>query len=490
MILLEAGGLPDGDRTLLGGKAFSINKMLSLDLPVPPAFVFPTTVCVEYYASGRKVPDHVPGDLRRGIAALERVVGRKFGDATSPLLVSVRSGAARSMPGMMDTILNLGVNSEVATALSRQAGDESFGADTHRRFVEQFTQIVGSAPSEDPWEQLEKAVVAVFDSWYSPRAAAYRKHHGLSDDAGTAVTVQAMVFGNLGDRSGTGVLFSRNPVTGAAEPYGEWLPGGQGEDVVSGRFDPLDLSELASSLPEVHDELLKAAQVLEVEFGDVQDIEFTVERGKLWLLQTRSAKRSATAALRHAVAMRNEGLIDVPEALKRVTVEQLSALLQPHLDPEVRAGATVLATGEVACPGVASGVVVTTADEAEEQAAEGKDVVLATPTTNPDDVHGMLAARAIITEIGGATSHAAVVSRELGRPCIVGCGEGVLTPLAGRIVTVDSTAGEVLDGALPLGGVGSGDAFLEEFCTWAREHADGAGAHLRQVLNMFEQAQS
>ncbi|MFD2798314.1 pyruvate, phosphate dikinase, partial [Prauserella oleivorans] len=467
-----------------------INKMLSLGLPVPPAFVFPTTVCAEYYASGRTVPGHVPGALREGIAALERVVGRKFGDPAAPLLVSVRSGAARSMPGMMDTILNLGVNAEIAAVLSRQSGDESFGADTYRRFVEQFTHIVGSAPSEDPWDQLEKAVAAVFDSWCSPRATAYRKHHGLPDDAGTAVTVQAMVFGNLGEQSGTGVLFSRNPVTGAAEPYGEWLPGGQGEDVVSGRFDPLNLSALASSLPGVHEELLAAARVLEAEFGDVQDIEFTVERGKLWLLQARSAKRSATAALRHAVAMRHEGLIGVTEALERVTAEQLSALLQPHLDPEARAGATVLATGEVACPGVASGVVVTTADEADEQAAEGKDVVLATPTTNPDDVHGMLAARAIITEIGGATSHAAVVSRELGRPCIVGCGEGVLSSLAGRIVTVDSTSGEVLDGALPLTGAGTGDAVLEEFCAWVREHADGAASHLRPALNEAGQLQS
>ncbi|MFD2396571.1 PEP/pyruvate-binding domain-containing protein [Prauserella oleivorans] len=249
MILLEAGRPHGGDRALLGGKAFSINKMLSLGLPVPPAFVFPTTVCAEYYASGRTVPGHVPGALREGIAALERVVGRKFGDPAAPLLVSVRSGAARSMPGMMDTILNLGVNAEIAAVLSRQSGDESFGADTYRRFVEQFTHIVGSAPSEDPWDQLEKAVAAVFDSWCSPRATAYRKHHGLPDDAGTAVTVQAMVFGNLGEQSGTGVLFSRNPVTGAAEPYGEWLPGGQGEDVVSGRFDPLNLSALASSLP-------------------------------------------------------------------------------------------------------------------------------------------------------------------------------------------------------------------------------------------------
>ncbi|NKQ57057.1 pyruvate, phosphate dikinase [Amycolatopsis sp. K13G38] len=478
MILLEAGGRQDADRTVLGGKAFSINRMLRLGLPVPPAFVFPTSVCVEYYDSGKSVPAHVAGELREGIASIEAVVGRRFGDLEAPLLVSVRSGAARSMPGMMDTVLNLGVNPEIAAMLSRQSGDQAFGADTHRRFVQQFTHVVGKKPTDDPWEQLEDAVVAVFESWNSPRATAYRRHHGLPDDAGTAVTVQAMVFGNLGSGSGTGVLFSRNPVTGDAEPYGEWLPGGQGEDVVSGRFDPLSLSDLADSMPAVHDELLAAARVLEREFGDVQDIEFTVERGRLWLLQARSAKRSATAAVRHAVAMRQEGLLTVEEALERVTAEQLGVLLAPHLSPEVRAGATLLAKGEVACPGVASGVVVTSADEADELAAEGKDVVLATPTTNPDDVHGMLAARAIVTEIGGATSHAAVVSRELGRPCVVGCGEGILTPLAGRVVTVDSTVGEIFDGALPLTGVSGEDAALETFCGWVRQHAEGWGAHL------------
>ncbi|HWD05862.1 MAG TPA: pyruvate, phosphate dikinase [Kribbella sp.] len=483
MILLEAGGRRDEDRAVLGGKAFSINRMLKLGLRVPPAFVFPTSVCVEYYASGKRVPARLAAELREGIVAIEAAVGRRFGDPAAPLLVSVRSGAARSMPGMMDTVLNLGVNSEIAAALSEQAGDQAFGADTHRRFVQQFTQIVGKPPTDDPWEQLEDAVVAVFESWSSPRATAYRRHHNLPDDAGTAVTVQAMIFGNLGADSGTGVLFSRNPVTGEAEPYGEWLPGGQGEDVVSGRFDPLGLSELGDSMPEVHDELLSAARVLEREFGDVQDIEFTVERGRLWLLQARSAKRSATAAVRHAVAMRNEGLLTVEEALGRVTADQLKVLLQPHLSPEVRAGATLLAKGEVACPGVGSGVVVTSADEADDLAAEGKDVVLATPTTNPDDVHGMLAARAIITEIGGATSHAAVVSRELGRPCVVGCGEGVLAPLAGRVVTVDSTAGEIFDGVLPLTGAGGGDAALDEFCGWVRSHADGAGAQLAAALD-------
>jgi len=482
MILLEAGRPLAGDRELLGGKAFGIGTMLSLGLPVPPAFVLPTTVCAEYYAAGRRLPGHVLGELREGIAALERLVCRRFGDPAAPLLVSVRSGAARSMPGMMDTILNLGINAEVAVALSGQSGDDAFGTDTRRRFVEQFTHVVGRPPSENPWEQLEQAVAAVFESWNSPRATAYRRHHGLPDDAGTAVTVQAMVFGNLGEDSGTGVLFSRDPVTGAAEPYGEWLPGGQGEDVVSGRYDPLGLAALAASLPRVHVELLSAARVLEAVFRDVQDIEFTVECGKLWLLQARSAKRSAVAAVRHAVAMRQEGLIDVAEALRRVSAEQLGSLLRPHIDPAARATATVLARGEVACPGVATGVVVTDPDLAEDLAAEGKDVILARPTTSPDDVHGMLAARAVVTEIGGATSHAAVVSRELGRPCVVGCGPGVLTPLAGRVVTVDSASGEVFDGALPLTGAGTSDEVVGEFCSWVRQHADGAAAHLAPVL--------
>lgn len=484
MILLGTGQRCDAGREVLGGKAYSINRMQTLGLPVPPAFVFPTDVCTRYYAADRRLPDDVSEGLRTGIDAIERVVGRRFGDARAPLLVSVRSGAPRSMPGMMDTVLNLGINPELAAALSEQAADDSFGPDTRRRFIEQFTDIVGSAPPDDPWAQLEAAVVAVFDSWRSPRATAYRKHHGLPDDGGTAVTVQAMIFGNLGDDSGTGVLFSRNPVTGDAEPYGEWLPRGQGEDVVSGRFDPLSLHDLATSHPGAYEHLLGAAATLEREFGDIQDIEFTVERGKLWLLQARSAKRSATAAVRHAVAMCEEGLLTVEEALSRVTPEQLAVLLRPHLTPEARAGADVLATGEVACPGLGSGIVVGTADEAEQEAANGRDVVLATPTTDPDDVHGMLAAQAIVTEIGGATSHAAVVSRELGKPCIVGCGEGVLTPLAGRTVTVDSTTGEVLDGELPVAAPGENEeTSLVTFRQWVREHASGAAAALQAVLD-------
>ncbi|SNR91176.1 pyruvate, orthophosphate dikinase [Haloechinothrix alba] len=484
MILLGNGEWHDVDRTLVGGKAFSITTMLELGMPVPPAFVFPTTLCVEYYAAGRSLPASVAGDLRRGIAELETILDRQFGNPEAPLLVSVRSGAAHSMPGMMDTILNLGIDAKVAEALSRKSGDASFGPDAHRRFIEQFTKVVGTEPGDDPWEQLEAAVVAVFESWNSPRATAYRKHHRLPDDAGTAVTVQAMVFGNLGEDSGTGVLFSRDPVTGAREPFGEWLPGGQGEDVVSGQFDPLPLSQLAESMPAVHDELLTATRRLEEKFGDIQDIEFTVEQGKLWLLQARSAKRSATAAVRHAVAMCEEELLDVEEALARVTPEQLSEVLRPHLEPEARAVATVLAKGECACPGVATGVVVTTSDEAEAEAADGKDVILVTPTTNPDDVHGMFAAQAIVTEIGGATSHAAVVSRELGRPCIVGCGAGSLTGLRGRVVTVDSMTGELLDGALPVSGPGHhDDPAVVKFRDWVIEQSGEAGASLRAVLD-------
>lgn len=483
MILLGTGEGHDVDRAQIGGKAFSIKRMLELGLAVPPAMVFPTSLCVEYYASGRSVPSAVFDDLRGGIAALEQVLGRRFGNPEAPLLVSVRSGAARSMPGMMDTVLNLGINAEIAAALSGLSGDKAFGPDTHRRFIEQFTNVVGSSPGEDPWEQLEAAVVAVFDSWNSPRAAAYRRHTGLDDNAGTAVTVQAMVFGNLGSDSGTGVLFSRNPVTGDRAPYGDWLPGGQGEDVVSGRFDPLPLSKLAGSMPHVHDELLAAACALEREFGDIQDIEFTVERGKLWFLQARAAKRSATAAVRHAVGMHDEGLISIEDALSRVSSEQLSAVLRPHVDPEARGSATVLAKGECACPGVATGIVVTSADEAEAQAGAGKDVILATQTTNPDDVHGMVAAQAIVTEIGGATSHAAVVSRELGRPCIVGCGEGTVTGLAGRVVTVDSASGEVLDGRVPVSGLGHyGDPAVMTFRDWVTQHADGAATELRTAL--------
>ncbi|MEV4235670.1 pyruvate, phosphate dikinase [Nocardia sp. NPDC050408] len=435
-------------RERIGGKAWSVDHMRGLGLPVPPAFVLTTEAWAEFGANGGMLGAQLWAGVRDGIAALERGTGRRFGAAEHPLLVSVRSGAAVSMPGMMDTVLNLGMNDSVERALTAETRNPGYASDTRRRFVTQYREIVLGDPNgvvpEDPWEQLRGAVTAVFRSWDSARAKTYRRTRGVSDALGTAVTVQAMVFGNLDALSGTGVLFSRNPNTGARAVFGEWLVGGQGEDVVSGRTTPRPLDELAVTLPQVHRQLLAAAELLERDGRDIQDIEFTVESGRLWLLQSRPAKRSARAAVRAAVAMADEGLIDADEALRRVDADQVRTVLRPASGDDT--GLSPLAQGESACPGLASGIVVTDPDEAETRSAAGEHVILARPTTSPDDLHGMIAAQAIVTELGGATSHAALVSRELGRPCVVGCGAGVVEALVGRIVTVDGGAGTVWPG--------------------------------------------
>jgi pyruvate,orthophosphate dikinase len=408
----------DAGRELLGGKAWSITEMLRHGIPVPPAFALTTDECARYYEAGQSVPRDVLDELPAAMHRLEAETGRTFGRGGQPLLVSVRSGAPTSMPGMMDTVLNLGMTDEVEAALASASGDPTYAADTRRRFLEQFEKVVGVAPPEEPWEQLHRAIAAVFDSWQSDRAVAYRAERGIPSDGGTAVTVQAMVFGNLDALSGTGVLFSRDPTGATEEPYGEWLPRGQGEDVVSGAFDPLPLDAMAASLPDCHRELLSLAQRLDESAGAAQDIEFTVQSGRLWLLQCRKAK----------VAV-HDG---------------------PHVDAGARADATVLASGQPACPGIVSGVIVTDVEDAEMRALEGEDVILARPHTDPHDVRAMAVVRGILTEVGGATSHAAVVSRELNVPCIVGCGSGTLTVLEGQTVTVDAVSGEVLAGALPV----------------------------------------
>ncbi|MEU6560307.1 pyruvate, phosphate dikinase [Nocardia nova] len=440
----------DGDcrlpRERIGGKAWSVDHMRGLGLPVPPAFVLTTDAWREFTARGTIADDSWQA-VTDGIAALERGTGRTFGSTRAPLLVSVRSGAAVSMPGMMDTVLNLGINDEVERALAA-AGRAEYAADTHRRFRAQYRETVlgvpGAVVPADPWQQLRGAITAVFRSWDSQRAKAYRRHHGVADDLGTAVTVQAMVFGNLDRDSGTGVLFSRNPNTGDGPAYGEWLTGGQGEDVVSGRTTPRPLADLAAVQPHVFRQLIAAAELLERDGRDIQDIEFTVESGRLWLLQSRPAKRSARAAVRAAVAMADEGLITTAEAVGRVGAEQIDAVLRPA--GTLADSGDALARGESACPGVAFGLAVTDPDEAEERARAGEAVILVRPTTSPDDLPGMIAARAVVTESGGATSHAALVSRELGRPCVVGCGPGVVVGLAGRRITVDGGSGVVLDG--------------------------------------------
>ncbi|MDX6624362.1 MAG: pyruvate, orthophosphate dikinase [Solirubrobacterales bacterium] len=490
VVVLDGQTVPD--REVVGNKGRSIAWMLSLGLPVPPALCLPIEECRRFHAAGGELEDEAWGSVLSGIAGLEEQLGRSFGGGENPLLVSVRSGAAVSMPGMMDTVLNLGITDAVERSLAAQAGDAAFARSTHCRFVHQFGQTVLGAdvdePGEDatpeavreevrrdtgeevptdPHEQLKAVIKTVFGSWSSRRAVAYRKHWGISDDGGTAVIVQAMVFGNLGEDSGTGVLFSRNPLSGDAEPYGEWLPRGQGEDVVSGTHDPEPLAALATSMPEAHDRLLDAAKLLEREHGDVQDVEFTVEHGTLFLLQTRSAKRSPLAAVRAAVDLANEGTIGRAEALRRVSAEQLATVLAPRLSERTTAGAEVLARGIAACPGVAGGLAVADSDAACE--AEG-DVVLTRPTTSPEDVSGMIAATAVVTERGGSTSHAAVVSRALGRPSVVGVGEGETAAMAGRELTVDGSAGVVYAGLLETEEIDPATVpGLTELIGWARE---------------------
>jgi pyruvate, orthophosphate dikinase len=441
-------------REALGNKGYGIDSMRRQGLPVPPAFCITTDVCAEFFADPAHCLDRLWAEVSEQIRWLESQTSRTFGRGPRPMLVSVRSGAALSMPGMMDTVLDLGIDDEVEKALGAAASEE-FARDTRHRFNEMYRRIVlrGDAQAgipADPWVQLRGAIEAVFASWNSLRAIAYRKHNGLDADAGTAVVVQAMVFGNLARASGTGVLFSRNPVTGANEPFGEWLANGQGEDVVSGNVNVEPIAALHEEQPAVYAELMTAAQTLERLAADVQDIEFTVEQGKLWLLQTRAAKRSAQAAVRLALRLRHEELIDDAEALRRVTPGQIDTLLSPTLMPETRLAATLLAKGLPACPGVVSGKAYSDVDEALDATEEGEEVILVRAATSPDDVQGMLAARGIVTETGGATSHAAVVSREIGRPAVVGCGVGVVANLEGKLITVDGAEGEVREGILEL----------------------------------------
>ena len=494
IIVLDGTTLPD--RNLIGGKAWSIARMTGLGLRVPPAFVIPIEECIRYHENGRTIDDGLWDDVMTGVRTIEESTGRRLGDPHNPLLVSVRSGAAISMPGMMDTVLNLGITDEVEHGLAHLTGDAQYARDTHSRFCHQFGDIVlkadldpyvagptadevraivsedvGQTIPDDPYAQLRAAISAVFDSWESSRARSYRRHWGISEVGGTAVTVQAMVFGNLGDHSGTGVLFTRNPLSGAAAPYGEWLPGGQGDDVVGGTHAVQDLSTLASSMPDVHSELINWATILENEHLEVQDVEFTVESGRLYLLQTRTAKRSPDAAVRIAADLVDEGFIDPATALQRVTPEQVASVLLPTLADETVAALSPAASGEPACPGVAVGIGVVDPDEAERRAHAGESIVLVRPTTSPNDVHGMIASVAVVTDLGGSTSHAAVVTRALGRPSVVGVGDGVAESLEGKVLTVDGGAGRVYVGELPLQATKIEDhAGLARLSAWAQEH--------------------
>lgn len=494
LLPLDGGSLPD--KALIGGKGWSIANMLSMGLPVPPAFVITTEACKVFLDTG-KPPAGLADELVEAMAWLEELTGRRYGGTDRPLLVSVRSGAPVSMPGMMDTVLNLGINVETMEAFERESGDPQFARDTFRRFQQLFAEIVlkvtapvwedgvelgawqaelerlaGQSIPDKPMEQLTATVEAVFRSWNGRRAKRYRKHQGIPDDLGTAVTVQAMVFGNLGERSGTGVLFSRNPLTGVAEPYGEYLECAQGEDVVSGKFTPGPLQDLERAVPDAYEQLLSASTTLEIAQREVQDIEFTVQDGRLYLLQSRTAKRAPAAAVRIAVDMVREGLIDLPEAIGRITPSQVQSILSPQLGQSAAEGATVLASGLGVSHGIGIGTVVTNADEAERRAQAGEDVVLATATTSPDDVHGMLVARAVITEQGGATSHAAVVGRALGLPSVVGCGADSLGNFEGQTVTVDGEHGLIYAGALQVVTPSEDqDERLADILAWAKANS-------------------
>ena len=503
-------------RNLLGGKGANLAEMASIDLPVPPGFTITTEVCTAFYENGRKYPDDLGSQVREALARVEQAVGLRFGDREHPLLVAVRSGARGSMPGMMDTVLNLGLNDDTVLGLARASGDSRFAWDSYRRFIQMYGSVVlgvdhhrfeeiiehakidagvtedtalspehwqsvaaeykemvaaelGKPFPQDPEEQLWGAIGAVFGSWMNPRANTYRRLHDIPASWGTAVNVQAMVFGNMGEDCATGVCFTRDPSTGEDVFYGEYLVNAQGEDVVAGIRTPQPLSQLRAkpgevsmeaALPAVYADLVRVRTTLETHYKDMQDIEFTVQQGKLYMLQTRNGKRTAAASLRIAVEMAQSGLIDREEAVRRVNPASLDQLLHPMLDP--KAPRTALSKGLPASPGAASGVAVFNSDEAEMRSAKGDPVILVRIETSPEDIHGMHAARGILTTRGGMTSHAAVVARGMGRPCVAGAGGitvdyGAQTMMAGGVVlragdtiTLDGATGEVFAGAVPM----------------------------------------
>jgi pyruvate,orthophosphate dikinase len=511
-------------RELLGGKGAGLAEMSRIGLPVPPGFTITTEACLEYYRRGHAVPAGLDDEVRRRIATLEQRTGKGFGDPRNPLLVSVRSGAKFSMPGMMDTVLNLGLTQATVEGLATAAGDARFAYDSYRRFMQMFGNVVlgikheafedalsalkhgrgvmhdteltaddlwqlieeyrtivksrtGEAFPDAPWEQLARAIEAVFASWNNPRAITYRNFNKIPHDLGTAVNIQTMVFGNMGQSSGTGVAFTRNPATGEREVYGEYLLNAQGEDVVAGIRTPKPIAELSHELPESFRQFMDLCELLERHYRDVQDVEFTVENGVLFLLQTRAGKRTAPAAVKIAVDMVHEGFISKEEALLRVEPASLEQLLHPRLDPDARK--QVIATGLAASPGAASGAVVFDSDEAERQAAE-RHVILVRPETNPDDIHGLVAARGVLTSRGGMTSHAAIVARGMGKPAIVGAetvrideGAGRFSVdetivAAGDVITIDGSTGEVIKGQVEvIEPTLSGE--IEQLLRWADE---------------------
>ncbi len=507
-----------GMKNLLGGKGANLAEMSNLGLPVPPGFTITTEVCTYFYANGKSYPADLKPQVEASLKALEQSIGGKFGDLANPLLVSVRSGARASMPGMMDTVLNLGLNDKTVEGLAKRSGDARFAYDSYRRFIQMYGQVVLGADHQlfedalenhkldqgktldtdlsaedwreviavykqlierelkqpfpqDPEAQLWGAIGAVFGSWMNQRAATYRRLHNIPAEWGTAVNVQAMVFGNMGENCATGVAFTRNPSTGADEFYGEYLVNAQGEDVVAGIRTPQHLTlagktanksklpAMEEVMPQVFGELMKVRAALETHYRDMQDIEFTVQQGKLYMLQTRTGKRTAAAALKIAVDLAQAGKISRAEAVQRIEPQSLDQLLHPTLDPNAKK--VVLARGLPASPGAASGTVVFSADEAETRALKGEAVILVRIETSPEDIHGMHAAKGILTTRGGMTSHAAVVARGMGRPCVAGAGElrvdyaaktvaaKGMTVKAGETITIDGSTGEVMLGNVP-----------------------------------------
>jgi pyruvate, orthophosphate dikinase len=497
----------EGGRELLGGKGTGLAEMTQLGVSVPAGFTITTDACRAYMANGQRLPDGLADEIEQHLDALEQKTGKRFGDAEDPLLVSVRSGAAVSMPGMMDTILNLGLNDEAVEGLGRGTGNPRFAYDSYRRLIQMYGEVVegidahrfeqalselkagrgiqqdveldasdlqelvgtfkqtyedetGVPFPQDASEQLSRAVRAVFESWNTPRAQVYRRAQRIPDDLGTAVNVVQMVFGNKGAGSGTGVAFTRDPSTGEQGLYGEFLADAQGEDVVAGIRTPEPLATMEERLPEAFEQLTETMRRLEEHYKDVQDIEFTVEDGRLYLLQTRSAKRTAAAALKAAVSMVDEGLISREEAVARIDPAQLDQLLHPMIDPNAQV--EVAARGLNASPGAASGAIVLDADTAEERGRAGESVILVRWETTPDDIHGLIQAAGILTAHGGMTSHAAVVARGMGKPCVAGCEdltidlEARTITLAGRhlaegdTLTIDGGTGEVIVGEVEL----------------------------------------
>jgi pyruvate,orthophosphate dikinase len=525
-VFFFGGGKAEGNgsmKDLLGGKGAGLAEMTNLGVPVPPGFTISTEVCNLYYKNRGKIPQDVKKEIDSNLARLERVIGKKLGDPANPLLVSVRSGAKFSMPGMMDTVLNLGLNDRTVEGLARRSGNRRFAYDSYRRFLMMFSDVVldlsknhfeevfdakkhekGVAYDveltaedlidvcakfkelvkerlkrefpQDPLVQLELARDAVFRSWNNDRAKYYRKANGIPDDIGTAVNVQAMVFGNMGDDSATGVGFTRNPATGAKEFYGEYLVNAQGEDVVAGVRTPHPIRDMKKELPKVYDQLVKITSKLEKHYKDVQDFEFTVENNRLYMLQTRTGKRTAAAAVRIAVDMVKEKLISKEEALMRLEPHQIDQLLHPVIDPKAKL--EVIAKGLPASPGAATGAVVFHADKAVEWATEGKDVILVRKETSPDDIHGMDVARGILTAKGGMTSHAAVVARQMGKTCVAGCDAidvdestnrflvGGRVVREGEYISLNGSTGEVIMGKAPLIAPAMTGAF-GTFMSWA-----------------------